>query len=346
MDAASSGSYVITLTASITGTANLRALNLASGMGVTLEGGGFTLSGNSLYRGLFVYAGTVTVQHLTIQDAVAQGGKGAGGGGAGLGGAGLGGGLFMGGAVAGTAVTLDGVTFTHDSAAGNGSEISGNFLNPAGVLTLIIDSIAPAAPGSLALAVPSDSGVAGDGVTNHTTPEIIGTAEAGSIVTLTDTRGSVSTVLGTALTDNTGHWSFTPGTPLAEGGHSVTTTARDASGNVSAPSAAMPLTIDSGTPAAPGNLALAVPSDSNVIGDGITNQATPVIIGTAEAGSTVTLTSRMGALPACLATPSPTTPGTGPSRREPRWPRARTPSPPPPGTPAATCRPCRRRCRC
>ena len=76
MDAASSGSYVITLTASITGTANLRALNLASGMGVTLEGGGFTLSGNSLYRGLFVYAGTVTVQHLTIQDAVAQGGKG------------------------------------------------------------------------------------------------------------------------------------------------------------------------------------------------------------------------------------------------------------------------------
>lgn len=46
-------------------------------MGVTLEGGGFTLSGNSLYRGLFVYAGTVTVQHLTIQDAVAQGGKGA-----------------------------------------------------------------------------------------------------------------------------------------------------------------------------------------------------------------------------------------------------------------------------
>ena len=52
---------------------------------LTIEGGGFTLSGNTQNRGLFVYAGTVAVNDLTIVDTLAKGGDGGlGGGGAGL----------------------------------------------------------------------------------------------------------------------------------------------------------------------------------------------------------------------------------------------------------------------
>ena len=43
---------------------------------VTVNGGLFTLSGDSKYRGLFVQSGTVAISNLAIKDAVAQGGKG------------------------------------------------------------------------------------------------------------------------------------------------------------------------------------------------------------------------------------------------------------------------------
>ena len=133
VDAASSGSYVIQFAADITegtdsGTkitygsqtldapADLYALNLSSGVTLTIEGGGYKLDGDGKYRGLLVYAGNVMVQNLTIADAAAIGGAGggasAGGGG---GGAGLGGGLFV--ASAGT-VTVADVSFVSDSATG------------------------------------------------------------------------------------------------------------------------------------------------------------------------------------------------------------------------------------
>ncbi len=97
------------------------AVNLASGVNLTIDGGGNTLSGAGAYRGLFVYNGNVTIQNLTIANAKAQGGTGGYGGGGG--GAGLGGGLFIGGTNPGTAggnVTLTNVTFTGDSAVGGG----------------------------------------------------------------------------------------------------------------------------------------------------------------------------------------------------------------------------------
>ncbi|WKU60755.1 Ig-like domain-containing protein (plasmid) [Klebsiella pneumoniae] len=45
------------------------------------------------------------------------------------------------------------------------------------------------------------------GLTNDATPALSGTAEAGSTVTIYDG----STVLGTAVADEDGHWRFTPG---------------------------------------------------------------------------------------------------------------------------------------
>ncbi len=65
---------------------------------LTIDGGGFALSGNNQFRGLTFGGGgnvSATVQNLTIQATVATGGAGANGAGGGGGGAGLGGALFI-----------------------------------------------------------------------------------------------------------------------------------------------------------------------------------------------------------------------------------------------------------
>ncbi len=109
------GTVTIELGADITlSSVALEALNLAPGVTLDLVGQGHTLDGGGLQRGLFVYAGAVTVENLALNDFVAKGGSGGGGG------AGLGGALFVGARVVGDAgqVTLDGVTFSGDSAVG------------------------------------------------------------------------------------------------------------------------------------------------------------------------------------------------------------------------------------
>ena len=131
-DAATSGSYVIRFTQSITegtdsgGTVvfgghtidlppDLFALNLQPGVSLTIDGAGHTLDGAGLYRGLFAYGGDAKIENLAIAGAHAVGGTGGSGLAAGGGGAGLGGGLFV---AAGASVAIDGVTFAGDAAAG------------------------------------------------------------------------------------------------------------------------------------------------------------------------------------------------------------------------------------
>ncbi len=91
--------YTIDITGQINLTTDLLAINLESGSSLTLAGtngsGGpavQTLDGEGSQRGLFVYAGNVTLENLTLQNMSAVGGAGGSGGG---GGAGLGGGLFV-----------------------------------------------------------------------------------------------------------------------------------------------------------------------------------------------------------------------------------------------------------
>ena len=163
--------------------------------------------------------------------------------------------------------------------------VAGNVSAPSAALSLAIDTAIPPAPTALVLAPASDSGVAGDGITNVTTPTITGTGVAGDTVTLYDG----STLVGTATVGTDGTWSVT--TPaLAAGPHSLAATQTDVAGNVSARSAALPLAIDTAIPPAPTALVLAPASDSGVAGDGITNVTTPVIRGTGIVGNTVTLT--------------------------------------------------------
>ena len=101
------GNDVITFNGNITESAptagqpdGIYALDLASGVSVTIDGNGYTLNGSELTGsgdgadgGLAVIAGKVTISDLTIEDTIAQGGDGEQSGG---GGAGLGGGLFVG----------------------------------------------------------------------------------------------------------------------------------------------------------------------------------------------------------------------------------------------------------
>ncbi|HCK5022219.1 TPA: Ig-like domain repeat protein, partial [Pseudomonas aeruginosa] len=120
---------------------------------------------------------------------------------------------------------------------------------------ITVDGVAPAAP----VIDPSNG------------TEISGTAEAGATVILTDGGGNP---IGQATADGSGNWTFTPGTPLANG-TVINAVAQDPAGNTSGPAS---VTVDAIAPAAP------VINPSNGV----------VISGTAEAGATVILTDGNG----------------------------------------------------
>ncbi len=130
------------------------------------------------------------------------------------------------------------LTLRATDAAGNTSEAS---------LTLEVetDTVKPGAP-TIDLADASDSGASNsDNVTNETALVLNGTAEAGSTVRLFD--GTNPAAIGTVTAGSGGAWSFTSAA-LPQGGHALTAKAEDASGNVSDPSAALSVLIDTEAP--------------------------------------------------------------------------------------------------
>ncbi|WP_048277617.1 Ig-like domain-containing protein, partial [Pseudomonas aeruginosa] len=132
-------------------------------------------------------------------------------------------------------VTADGSgnwAFTPATPLANGTVINALAQDAAGnnssPTSATVDSLAPAAP----VIDPSNGSV------------IAGTAEAGATVILTDGNGNP---IGQVTADGSGNWSFTPGTPLANG-TVVNAVAQDAAGNTSGPAST---TVDSVAPAAP-----------------------------------------------------------------------------------------------
>ncbi|MGS6495991.1 Ig-like domain-containing protein, partial [Pseudomonas aeruginosa] len=150
-------------------------------------------------------------------------------------------------------------TFTPSTPLANGTVINAVAQDPAGntsgPASVTVDAIAPPAP-----VINPSNGVV-----------ISGTAEAGATVILTDGNGNP---IGQVTADGSGNWSFTPGTPLANGSV-VNAVAQDAAGNTSGPAST---TVDSVAPATP----VLDPSNGTVIS------------GTAEAGATVILTDGGG----------------------------------------------------
>jgi len=148
--------------------------------------------------------------------------------------------------------------------------VAGQVSEPSVAVDFVVDATPPPAP---AISAPTDGALLDDA-----TPDITGTAEANSTVTVTID----GVVAGTATADAAGTWTFTPSSPLTDGPHTVTATATDAAGNESPPSNAVDFTIDSVAPEAP-----VITSPAN---GAVTNDTTPDITGTAEPNSTVTVT--------------------------------------------------------
>ncbi|WP_292103623.1 Ig-like domain-containing protein [Brevundimonas sp.] len=135
-------------------------------------------------------------------------------------------------------------------------------------ITLTIDTVAPLEP---VISAPAAGSIL---ATDR--PEIVGTAEAGSTVTVLVDGASA----GVTTADEAGVWAFiTP--PLVAGGHTVTAMAADAAGNVSPASAAVALIVDADPPAMP---TLTSPADGSLITD-----PTPDVTGTAEPGALVSV---------------------------------------------------------
>ena len=130
---------------------------------------------------------------------------------------------------------------------------------------MTVDTAAPAAP--VITSFSTDSGTAGDGITNDNTLTLTGTAEANSTVKVYDG----ATLLGTATANGSGAWSFTTAA-WRTAAHSFTATATDAAGNTGAASAALSVTIDTAAPAAPAIASCS--TDTGTAGDGITSDNT------------------------------------------------------------------------
>ncbi|HVZ43898.1 MAG TPA: Ig-like domain-containing protein [Ramlibacter sp.] len=157
-------------------------------------------------------------------------------------------------------------------------------------LTLTIDTTAPGAPAALDIAASFDTGRSNtDNITQKTTPTVTGTAEPNSTVTLYDTGGTL--LLGTVQASAGGAWSIAIPTykALGDGVHTLTVTATDVAGNVSAAST-LAVEVDRAPPSAPTALDLGAIYDSGSSNtDNVTNFKTLAITGKSEANATVTL---------------------------------------------------------
>jgi large repetitive protein len=189
--------------------------------------------------------------------------------------------------VSGTTLTWNGVTLTSsDTLKLKVTDAAGND-GSATAQAYVLDTTAPSAPSTPDMTSGTDTGSSSsDNITSATTPTFTGTAESGATVTLYDTDGI--TVLGTATAVG-GNWSITSSS-LNEGGHTLWAAASDAAGNNGVVSSGLSVTIDTAAPAAPSTPDLATGSDTgSSSSDNITSATTPMITGTAESGSTVTL---------------------------------------------------------
>ncbi|WP_455854027.1 Ig-like domain-containing protein, partial [Pantoea endophytica] len=174
--------------------------------------------------------------------------------------------------------------------AGNTSVLSESFTinvdtqTPRPVLASVTDAVAGGVTGAIA----ND----GTGLTNDGRPVLAGTAEADSLVTIYDG----ATAIGSVRADTTGawRWQHPAGQQFADGAHVLTVQAVDPAGNVSVASQGFTISVDtqvarpviaSVTDAVTGGVEGAIAND----GTGLTNDGRPVLAGTAEAGSLITI---------------------------------------------------------
>ncbi|MDE5452818.1 hypothetical protein GWE18_08050 [Bradyrhizobium sp. CSA112] len=143
--------------------------------------------------------------------------------------------------------------------------------------SILQDANAPTTPSTPSAPViasfSNDTGAAGDGITNDNTLALKGTAAANSTIKIYDG----STQIGAATASSTGSWDYITSV-LTDAKHVLTATATSPSGQTSAKSGAVTVTVDTAAPTTP------VLSTNAIVN---TNQVK--LSGTAEANSTVTV---------------------------------------------------------
>jgi len=145
---------------------------------------------------------------------------------------------------------------------------------------------APSAPKIASFS--TDSGAAGDGITNDSTLELKGSAAAGSTVKIYDG----STQIGSTTATSTGSWDYITKV-LTDAKHTLTATATNSSDQTSVASAAVAVTVDTKAPAAPTIASDTVNSANQVVATGTAeaNSAIKVYDGTTQVGTTTTNSS-------------------------------------------------------
>ncbi len=162
---------------------------------------------------------------------------------------------------------------------------TGNESAPSQPVTITIDTEAPATP---AAPIVTDSvtqitgPVPNGGTTNDPRPVLSGTGTPNDVINITDTVNGTPTVVGTVTVDSNGNWSWRPGSDIAEGSHAYTATATDEAGNVSDPSSAITIIVDTLAPDTPVISAVGGAPDGGFITD-----TTPTVGGTGVNGETV-----------------------------------------------------------
>ncbi|HII4351239.1 TPA: BapA/Bap/LapF family large adhesin [Enterobacter cloacae] len=173
------------------------------------------------------------------------------------------------------------ITLTVTNMDGTGNESA-----PSQPVTITIDTDPPATPAAPIVtdSVTQITGPVPDGgTTNDPRPVLSGTGTPNDVINITDTvNGGTSSVVGTVTVDSNGNWSWRPGSDIAEGSHVYTATATDEAGNVSDPSPAITITVDTVAPDTP--VISAVGGEPN---GGYTTDTTPTVGGTGVNGETV-----------------------------------------------------------
>ena len=171
---------------------------------------------------------------------------------------------------------------------------------------LTVDTVAPATPDIPAITVNPDgteTPLNPGETTRDTTPTLSGTGNPGDTVTIYN--GGVK--LDDVVVDGTGNWTRTPATPLPNGTYDITLTVTnmDGTGNESAPSQPVTITIDTDPPATPAAPVI-TDSVSQVTGPvpdgGTTNDPRPVLSGTGTANDVINITDTVNGIPTVVGT--------------------------------------------
>ncbi|MFL6630069.1 MAG: beta strand repeat-containing protein, partial [Vitreoscilla sp.] len=163
------------------------------------------------------------------------------------------------------------------------------------------DHTAPAASIGLKHDATNDTGAsAGDSITSATKPTLVGTGEPNGTVTITVTPASGTPLTYSATTDATGAWSVNtstatptsgtmPAAGLPDGAVSLKVVSTDAAGNTTTATGSF---VEDHTLGAPtiGLKHDAADDTGTSATDNLTNNQKPILAGTAEANSTVTVT--------------------------------------------------------